>query len=225
MPIRDAIPADYPRMAEVAAAAFMEDDVYGRFMFPHRRQYPDDYISQWERRIKIYATMPEYEHQVAVDELTGSVVAWACWERIGPGAAARENPLSLRIKNLYATVMGRLVSFFWPDRSADPEHIKAFKDAVPYAAHLWSGDREDAWNLDILCTHPDFEGKKHGSSLVKWGISQAEGAGICTSVIAAWEKDPYYERFAFKEAGRADVGPIAGVKGGAVMFRDKQARD
>lgn len=96
MPIRDAIPADYPRMAEVAAAAFMEDDVYGRFMFPHRRQYPDDYISQWERRIKIYATMPEYEHQVAVDELTGSVVAWACWERIGPGAAARENPLSLR---------------------------------------------------------------------------------------------------------------------------------
>ncbi|OBT63140.1 hypothetical protein VE03_07849 [Pseudogymnoascus sp. 23342-1-I1] len=225
MSIRAAIPADYPRMAEVAAAAFMEDDVYGRFMFPHRREYPADYTTRWERRITMYATMPAYEHQVAVDAPTGSVVAWACWERIGPGAAARANPLYLRIQNLYATLKGRLVSYVWPDRSADPEHIKAFKDAVPYAAHLWSGDREEAWNLDILCTHPDFEGKKHGSSLVKWGISQAEGEGICTSVIAAWEKDPYYAKFGFKEVGRADVGPIAGVKGGAVMFRDKKARE
>ncbi|KFY20135.1 hypothetical protein V491_03960 [Pseudogymnoascus sp. VKM F-3775] len=129
------------------------------------------------------------------------------------------------IKNVYATVMGQLVSYFWPDRSADPEHIKAFKDAVPYAAHLWSGVREDAWHLDILCTHPDFENQKHGSLLVKWGISQAEGESICTSVIAAWEKDPYYAKFGFKEVGRADVGPIAGVKGGAVMFIDKEARE
>lgn len=83
-------------MAEVAAAAFMEDDVYGRFMFPHRREFPDDYITQWERRITIYATKPEFEHYVAVDALTGSVVAWACWERIGLGAAARANPLNLR---------------------------------------------------------------------------------------------------------------------------------
>lgn len=83
-------------MAEVAAAAFMEDDVYGRFMFPHRREYPADYINQWERRITMYATKPEYEHQVSVDALTGSVVAWACWERSGSGAAARANPLYLR---------------------------------------------------------------------------------------------------------------------------------
>lgn len=96
MSIRAAIPADYPRMAEVAAAAFMEDDVYGRFMFPHRREYPADYIHQWERRIRMYATMPVYEHQVSVDALTGTVVAWGCWERIGPGAAARTNPASLR---------------------------------------------------------------------------------------------------------------------------------
>jgi hypothetical protein len=96
MSIRAAVPVDYPRMAEVAAAAFMEDDVYGRFMFPHRRQYPEDYITQWERRIAMYATKPEYEQYVAVDALTGSVVAWACWERIGPGAAARANPLYLR---------------------------------------------------------------------------------------------------------------------------------
>jgi GNAT superfamily N-acetyltransferase len=127
------------------------------------------------------------------------------------------------MKNLYATVVDRVSSYLWPDRSADPEHIAAFKAAVPLAAHLWSGDREDSWYLDLLCTHPDFEGKGHGSSLVKWGIGRAGEEGICASVIAAWAKDPFYERFGFKEAGRADVGPIAGVKGGAVMFKDKKA--
>jgi hypothetical protein len=96
MPVRAATPADYPRMAEIAAASFMEDDVYGRFMFPHRRAYPTDYIAMWERRINVYATSPAREHLVFEDTTKGAIVAWACWERTGPGAAARANPMSLR---------------------------------------------------------------------------------------------------------------------------------
>ena len=96
MPVRVATPADYPRMAEVSAAAFMEDDVYGRFMFPHRRVYPADYTTMWERRINVYATSPAREHLVSEDATTGAIVAWACWERVGPGATARANPISLR---------------------------------------------------------------------------------------------------------------------------------
>ncbi|ELR04029.1 hypothetical protein GMDG_06540 [Pseudogymnoascus destructans 20631-21] len=89
--------------------------------------------------------------------------------------------------------------------------VRRQKTLMPYAAHLWSGGREEAWNLDILCTHPDFEGKKHGSFLVT--VGEAEGDGVCTSVIAPWGK------FGFKGAGRADVGPIAWVS--TIIFRDK----
>jgi predicted N-acetyltransferase YhbS len=74
--------------------------------------------------------------------------------------------------------------------------------------------------LDFLCTHPEYEGKGHGSSLVTWGVEQAEKEGICASVIAAWKREQFYMKFGFREVGRANVGPLAGVKGGAVMFRD-----
>lgn len=98
--------------------------------------------------------------------------------------------------------------------------MAAFYDTIPLTDHLWTGDRAESWQLDTLCTHPEHERKGHGRSLVTWGIEQAEKERICASVIAAWEKDKFYMTFGFREVGRADVGPLAGVKGGAVMFRD-----
>ncbi|OAF54519.1 hypothetical protein VC83_09248 [Pseudogymnoascus destructans] len=178
-------------MAEVAAAAFIEDDVYGRFMFPHRRDYP------------------RLHHSVRI---AYAIKARSCWERIGPGAAARANPLDLR-KFAGTSTEGSTGCY-----STAPEIVlrtrstsRCSRTLMPYAAHLWSGGREEAWNLDILCTHPDFEGKKHGSFLVT--VGEAEGDGVCTSVIAPWGK------FGFKGAGRADVGPIAWVS--TIIFRDK----
>lgn len=94
--IRKATPADQRAMAEVAAAAFVDDDVFGRFMFPHRREYPEDYIAMWERGLWVKATDYTREYLVSVDEGSGKVVAWAGWVRVGPGAATRENPIGLR---------------------------------------------------------------------------------------------------------------------------------
>jgi predicted N-acetyltransferase YhbS len=74
--------------------------------------------------------------------------------------------------------------------------------------------------LDLLCTDPQYERKGHGKALVNWGIEEAKKEGICNSVIAAHERDGFYAQFGFKEVGRANVGPLAGlVKGGTVMFR------
>jgi len=97
MAIRKAVPSDHRVMAEIAARAFMDDDVFGRFMFPHRHEHPEDYISMWERKIWVNSNNHMSEHVVAVDDVTGEVAAWARWSRIGPGAAAtRANPMSLR---------------------------------------------------------------------------------------------------------------------------------
>jgi len=96
MTIRRATPADHRAMAEVAAAAFVDDDVFGRFMYPHRREYPEDYISMWERGLWVKATDYTREYLVSVDDASGKVVAWAGWVRLGPGAVTRENPIGLR---------------------------------------------------------------------------------------------------------------------------------
>lgn len=96
MAIRKATPADHRTMAEIAAAAFIDDDVFGRFMFPHRREYAEDYISMWERDLWVKSTEYPRDYLVSVDDASGKVVAWAGWVRIGPGAVARGNPFGLR---------------------------------------------------------------------------------------------------------------------------------
>ena len=83
-------------MAEVAARAFIDDDVFGRFQFPYRREHPEDYISMWERKIWVNSTDHTREHVVSVDEMSGEVAGWAEWSRTGPGAAKRANPVGLR---------------------------------------------------------------------------------------------------------------------------------
>lgn len=46
--IREATLADMPGMAEVTAAGCMEDDVFGNFMHPRRKEFPDDWRHFWQ---------------------------------------------------------------------------------------------------------------------------------------------------------------------------------
>jgi len=220
MAIRKATTSDHRAMAEVAARAFVDDDVFGRFQFPYRLEHPEDYIAMWERKIWVGSNDYIREYLVAIDEVSGEVAAWAEWSRLGPGAAKRANPISLRLKKLYVDQLNRAYTWLWPDKSSDPAHVMAFHDATPLTAHLWTGKREESWMLDILCTDPKQQGKGHGKLLVNWGVEEAENEGICTSVIAAFEREGFYAKFGFVEVGRANIGPLAEVKGGAIMFKD-----
>ena len=121
---------------------------------------------------------------------------------------------------MYVDQLHYVYNWLWPDKSADPVHVAAFNAATPLTTHHWSGAREESWMLDALCTDPQHERKGHGKALVNWGIDEAAKEGICNSVIAAWERDAFYARFGFVEVGRANIGPLAEVKGGAIMFRD-----
>lgn len=108
------------------------------------------------------------------------------------------------------------------DRSASIENIAIFNAAKPLADHLWSGSFALCYHLDILCIAPSSQGHGYGAKLVRWGLKKAAASeqDMSTSVIAAWERDAFYERFGFVERGRANVGGLEGkVKGGAAMFR------
>lgn len=128
--------------------------------------------------------------------------------------------ITLGLSWIYRSSLDRVYEIIWPDKSADPVKIAAFYSSHPLCAHLWSGEREDGWMLDLLCTDPAFEGKGHGKGLVKWGLEKSKEEGVCSSVIAAEGKDGFYEKFGFREVGRANVGAISSISGGAVMFID-----
>lgn len=115
----------------------------------------------------------------------------------------------------------KISSYIWPNRAADPAKANALADAFPLFAHYWSGSREETWFLDMLSVHPEYQRQGHGRALVQWGKAKARGEGICASVTSAETKEDFYHKLDFVEVGRANVGPLEGVDGGAVMFCDR----
>lgn len=109
----------------------------------------------------------------------------------------------------------------WPNRAADPTKLTILQDEWPLIAHFWEeGPRRENWYLDLLAVHPDYQGKHLGRDLVQWGIDEAAREGVAASVISAAGKERFYGRFGFVEIGRSNFGPMSGLEGGAILFKD-----
>jgi len=86
MAIRKARRGDLRAMAEVLAAAFFNEELFGELMHPHRHEYPEDFVNFFERRI--WSHWFEYQRTILVSEdpESGKVVGVADWERQGNNA-------------------------------------------------------------------------------------------------------------------------------------------
>ncbi len=86
MAIRKARRDDIRAMADVLAAAFLNEELFGALMHPRRHEYPEDFIRFFERRI--WAHWFDYQRSILVSEdpLSGKVVGVADWERQGKHA-------------------------------------------------------------------------------------------------------------------------------------------
>lgn len=60
--------------------------------------------------------------------------------------------------------------------------------------------------------------------LVQWGKDRAREERVCASLTSAERVEGFYEKMGFEQVGRANVGPLEGVEGGAVMFWDGDGR-
>ncbi|KFY43565.1 hypothetical protein V494_01917 [Pseudogymnoascus sp. VKM F-4513 (FW-928)] len=227
MAIRKAKRSDLRAMAELSAAAFMDEELKGVLMHPHRKEYPEDFILHFEWRLLSYWYDPNRHFLVGVDELSGKVVALAVWERQGASSAAGSSSWGdyLNYKKIMYNVVSyssQASSYLWPNRAADPTKASVLQDSFPFFSHHWSGSRQQNWYLAMLATHPDFQGKGIAKELVKWGIDEAEKENVCASLISSHGNEAFYAKSGFVEVGRANVGPLKenGIKGGAIMFRD-----
>jgi hypothetical protein len=90
MPIREAELGDIRAIAELTAAAFIDEELFGELMHPHRHEHPEDFVAFFERRTWTHW----FEHKrailVSLDPESGKVVGAADWERQGEGAQKRE---------------------------------------------------------------------------------------------------------------------------------------
>ena len=97
MTIRKAQPHDAHAMASVAAAAYIDDSLFGEFMHPHLHDYPSDWAFGWERRFRASIADSLKECLVAIDDTSGKVVGVAEWERWSAGGKKTLKPRGLRM--------------------------------------------------------------------------------------------------------------------------------
>jgi hypothetical protein len=83
MIIRTARQSDLRAMAEVAAAAFVDEELFGRLMHPHRKEYPEDFILFFKRKFLRHWYDSNHYFLVGLHKVSGKVVAVAEWERQG----------------------------------------------------------------------------------------------------------------------------------------------
>ena len=86
MAIRKARRGDFRAMAEVMAAAFANEELFGELMHPHRHEYPEDFIQFFERRIWAHWFDSHRTILVSEDPASSKVVGVADWERQGKNA-------------------------------------------------------------------------------------------------------------------------------------------
>ncbi|KAG0648571.1 hypothetical protein D0Z07_5144 [Hyphodiscus hymeniophilus] len=221
MTIRKAVRGDLRAMAEVSAAAFMGEELFGELMHPRRKEYPEDFIVFFERKYLSHWYDPRHHFLVGLDGVSGRVVAVAEWDRQG-ASTSWSDKMDFGVTSRIVSSYIRASSYIWPNRAADPTKANILAESFPLFSDLWSGSREQNWYLDMLATHPDFQGQGLGNELVKWGLEEARKENVCASVISALGKEGFYGKFGFVERGRSNVGPLKehGIQGGAVMFRD-----
>lgn len=115
-----------------------------------------------------------------------------------------------------------------PNRASDPSRANTLQQTIPFTQHMWSGDRAEAWHLEILGVHPDHQGKGIGKLLVRQGLEQADKEGICASVTSARGKDDFYRSCGYEiqegHVGMGEGNPLADAQGGNMWWKRPVSR-
>jgi GNAT superfamily N-acetyltransferase len=216
--IRPATISDVRDISKVMAAAFIDNEVMGDYLFPRRREYPQDYLRHFRRMVREHIV--QQGRRVIVAIIGPAIVGMASWERQGP-AGIMQLPSSTVCESTR-----RLAVWGWnyashllrPDRAMNPENWAIFyADAGNWKRH-WTGAREETWYLNMLCVHPEFQGKGVGKGLVAEGIEWAKKDAVCASVIASAMGDGFYDKMGFVTVGSATEGALKGIPGGNIKF-------
>lgn len=123
----------------------------------------------------------------------------------------------------------RILSYWQPNRAADPKMHQAIATLFNYTAHLWSGKRDTGWYLNYLAVDPAHQNQGYGTALAEWGIVRGKEENVTASVICALDKQGFYRRCGFEAVGgrisEGEGNPLKGNEAeGLVLFCDSKGK-
>ncbi|KAJ9298647.1 hypothetical protein DTO271G3_3614 [Paecilomyces variotii] len=233
--IRRAKLKDSQTLGTILAAGFIDDDVFGEYLFPHRREYPDDYRLQFARMMRSHMYKRGHRVRVAVDSSTSRVIGVASWERQERKRTSKStttteeekrsndsnNSVCVLFKHVAIQSLDAISSIIHPDRSMSVENKRTFDAEVPNYKHYWSGSRSETWYLSFLAVDAEYRGCGAGRALVEEGIRWGETDGVCVSLISTECGDGFYRRLGFVDVGSATEGALKGLRGGNIKFYER----
>lgn len=225
--VRQATMADVPQMAEVFANGFIDDDVFGRWMHPGRREHPEDWIRWWHITMRQHVLDPTGKCFVRTNG-ENVVVGCMLMKRIGEGAkqlAKAESYAQMLVRKMY-DVDENVDNFIKTNKSADPKALETFDNNWNDIEHHFSEARAETWLIELLCVLPDAQKSGNGHALIEAAkdLCRKEQPPLPLAVIASEIGDAFYEKQGFHEVGRANVGDMSHVKGGSLKFFEDHLR-
>jgi len=93
MAVREAQRGEYQEIGRVLAAAFVDEEMLGDLMHPHRHEFPGDVIRFFEHKIWLDSLDRKKTILVVTDPESRKIVGVGDWERQGNGGEALDYAL------------------------------------------------------------------------------------------------------------------------------------
>ncbi|KAL4936955.1 hypothetical protein BDV06DRAFT_216253 [Aspergillus oleicola] len=197
--IQPLLPPDYVEAFAVADAAFAD---LNSLLYT---KYPPSLKSKanlTKARLKAIKSMHKATMFKAVDNYTKKIVGVARWV-----VATEDEDVEESVEDCVDDIMKRSVSEtnHYAMRSFYRMALRGKWDIL--GIQDYSGDivkLRRRVELETLVTHPDYQGYGVATSLLQWGIDEAERLGLLLYLEATEAGKPLYERYGFETVHEMD---------------------
>ncbi|KAI9765909.1 MAG: hypothetical protein M1840_007050 [Geoglossum simile] len=198
--LRDATVVDLPRILDIVLSALPGDPFYC-YLWANREEFPNDHRGYWLQRLQADIFNPSYSFVVA--ELGGERVgpiAFGIWERKGNDGMAglrRGRREGGEAWNFYRTSFQNLLSTR-PRPDAPPARLSACDATLSAVTQQFDVGWPSRFQLELICTHRDYQRRGAGSTILQWGLHEAGRDGVPATVAASPMGEKLYVKYGFE---------------------------